>query len=275
MTRPRRGSTLAELIVALTISTVVAGLAAAAMLAAERRLRSGNGASDASRLEQEVELLLRSEIRAALGDSLVLRGDTAIELLAHVGSALVCSASGRVISLPPSSVSSGVSLSRWRYSPAAGDLLYLYDTASMGWQRHVIDSAATRVDAAACAPATGFQTVTDSVLRRPVMRLVLASAPAHLPMIGTPVRVVRRGRWGLVRGTDRSWELAYRSCDSPGHCGPSQPVAGPLAPPADSGLRFALPGPGRASITVRSASGRAAGRPPLRAVVPAMTAGVP
>lgn len=271
----RRGAVLAELIVALVITGVVAALAAAAMVAAERHLRAGSGASDAARLEQEVELVLRSEIRGALGDSLVARGDTAIELLAHVGSSVLCSWSGRTVTLPPSQSTSGTPLSRWRYTPAAGDFLYLFDTLANGWQRFAVDSAATRVDAAGCPPATGYALRSDSVLRRPVMRVVLTTAVPPTVLVGTPVRLARRGRWGLVRGTDKSWELAYRSCDLPGHCGASQPVAGPLAAPADSGLRFRLLAPGRVELAIRSAAASSARRSGVAAVVPAMTQGVP
>ncbi len=137
----RRGAVIAEMIVALVISCVVAALAASALLAAERRLRAGSGASDASRVEQDVELVLRSELRASLGDSVVLRGDTAIEVLAHVGTSVVCSWGGRVLTVPPSQSSTGVPLSRWRYTPAAGDLLYVSDSTTGAWGRYVVDSA--------------------------------------------------------------------------------------------------------------------------------------
>ncbi|MCX5763658.1 MAG: hypothetical protein NTU67_03380 [Gemmatimonadetes bacterium] len=275
MKRRRPGAVLAEMIVALGISGLVAALAVAAMLAAERRWRTASFASDAARLEQEVESVLRSEIRGSLGDSLVPRGDTAIDLLAHVGSSVVCSWGTRVLTLPPAQSSTGRPLSRWRYTPAAGDLLYVYDTTSLGWRRYLVDSALSRVDPAGCLPATGFQTRSDSVFRRPVTRVVVASALPLSTVVGTPVRIVRRGRWGLVRGTDKSWELAYRGCDLPGHCGGSQPVAGPLAAPADSGLRFRVLPTGVVDVTVRAAASKTLGRGPLTVIVPPMTRSVP
>jgi hypothetical protein len=271
----RRGAVIAEMIVALVISCVVAALAASALLAAERRLRAGSGASDASRVEQDVELVLRSELRASLGDSLVLRGDTAIEVLAHVGTSVVCSWGGRVLTVPPSQSSTGVPLSRWRYTPAAGDLLYVSDSTTRAWGRYVVDSAVVRVDAAGCPPSTGFESRADSVLRRPVTRLVLTGALAEGLVVGSPVRIVRRGRWGLVRGTDKRWELAYRSCDLPGRCGASQPVAGPLASPADSGLRVRLMPTGEVALAIRSAQSVVLGRAALMVVVPPMTRAIP
>jgi hypothetical protein len=271
----RRGAVLAEWLVALVITTVVAALAAATMLAAERRMRGAQSGSEAGRIEQDVELVLRSELRSALGDSIIARGDTALELLAHVGSSALCTWSGRVATLPPSQSASGVALSRWRYTPASGDLLYLYDTASVGWRRFAIDSAASRVDASSCPPGTGFQSRADSVARRPIMRLYLSAPIDSSAFAGVPVRIVRRGRWGLVRGTDRSWELAYRSCDLPGHCGASQPVAGPLAPPADSGLLFRLVAPGRVEFRVRAVGRDGVRRPGIAGTITALTVATP
>lgn len=270
----RHGTTIAELVVALTISAVVAAMAAGAMLGVERQLRRGRGESDAARLEQEVELLLRSELRGAGRDSVIVRGDTAVELFVHVGSAVVCGVAGRVVIAPPSQVASGVPLSRWRYTPSAGDLLYVYDTLTSSWTRAVVDSAASRVDAAACPPATGFNTKTDSAARRSIIRFVLSAAPSAA-QIGAPIRVVRRGRWGLVRGTDRSWELVWRVCDAPGSCQSSQPAVGPLATPTDSGLRFLPDSSGAVTVLVRAATSRGLGRALSSFVVSPMSQRLP
>ena len=271
----RPGAVLAELLVALVISSVVAALAASVMVAAERRVRAGSRSSEAVRLEQDVELLPRSEIRASLGDSLLLRGDTALELLAHVGTSVACSVGARTLTLPPTQTTGATPLSRWRYTPAAGDLLYVYDTIARGWGRYLVDSAASRFEGAGCPPSTGFVSRSDSVLRRPLTRLVVASVLSSGVTVGAPIRMVRRGRWGLVRGSDKSWELAYRSCDAPGHCAASQPVAGPLAAPADSGLRFRVMPTGEVIIAVRSAQSLVLGQRPLTATVPPMTPAVP
>jgi hypothetical protein len=264
---------VAELIVALTISAVVAALAAGALVGVERQTRASTGASDAGRLEQDVEAILRSEIRGSWGDSLALRGDTAIELFVHVGSSVVCGVSGRVLTLPPSLVATEPPLSRWRYTPAAGDLIFLYDTTTRGWARVVLDSAVSRVDAAGCLPSTGLLARADSIARRPVMRVVLPAAPTAGVVTGVPARLVRRGRWGLVKGGDKSWELAWRPCDAPGHCGASQPAVGPLAAPADTGLRFRLDNGGWVEVSLRA--GNVSGRPVAKIAVPVLARSVP
>jgi hypothetical protein len=115
----------------------------------------------------------------------------------------------------------------------------VFDTASGGaWRTAVVESASTRTDGAGCKPSSGLLSAADSAARRPVMRVVLQSSldPAAA-VVGTPVRVLRSGRYALTRAADGSWSLSYRRCTGPS-CGVAQPVAGPFAAPSDSGLVF-------------------------------------
>lgn len=237
----RRGATIAELLVALTITAVVAAAASVALLAAERQFRATTVGGDEERALRDVESVLRAELRAADRDSITLRGDTAIELFTHVGASVSCVTNGRVLVLPPDQSSSAYPYSVWRSTPTAGDIALLADSATVGgWFRAAVDSSTSRGDGAGCGPASGFMTPPDSAAHRPALRLVLSRALPLGALVGAPVRIVRRGRYALVKGSDKSWSLSFRSCDAPGQCGSSQPVVGPLGSSADSGLSIHL-----------------------------------
>jgi len=267
----RRGATIAELLVAFAITAVVAAAGSVALVAAERQLRATATVADEERALREAESVLRAELRAADPDSITVRGDTAVELFALVGTSVACVVSGRVLVLPPDQSSTGFPFSVWRATPGWGDLLLITDsTAASGWTRAVVDSSAFRSDGAGCEPASGFITSADDALSRPALRLVLNQALPPSLVAGAPVRVMRRGRYVLLKGSDKSWALSYRSCDGPALCGPSQPVVGPLATSADSGLIFHYdPAGGTVTVDVRAprrASGLSA--PARRLLIP-------
>jgi hypothetical protein len=278
--RVRRGAGLAELIVAFTLALLIAAAGAAAFAGAERHVRRRDAESEDRRTLREVGAILAAELRVVSADSLVLRGDTAVEFLGLVGTSVVCVVAGRAVVLPPAAAASGLPYSAWRQSPEAGDLVATFDTTGGGgWRNEFVDSVSTRSDGAGCTPATGFVASADSAARRPATRLVLSAVPSPGVVPGTPVRVLRRGRYILFRGSDRSWSLAYRRCSSAGTCAAATTVAGPLAAAADSGLMFTLssdsaeldaalraptrgqPGPGESRRIPLAIRNRAAGNP--------------
>jgi hypothetical protein len=140
--------------------------------------------------------------------------------------------------LPPDVASGGLPYTSWRASPEAGDLVAAFDTAGGGaWRTALVDSVTTRTDGAGCRPSSGLLSTADSATRKPVTRLRLHTSLSLSVPVGAPVRVLRGGRYALTHSGDGSWTLSYRRCTG-SSCGTAQPVAGPLAAPADSGLRF-------------------------------------
>ncbi len=247
VSRLRRGMGLAELLVALALSALLSAAGAAALLGIERYVRRTSSDDDARRVAREAEAVLGSDLRAAAPDSVIVRGDTAVDLLSGVALSVVCVASADALILPSSAASSGFPLTVQRSTPAAGDALAWYDAAA-GWRMTRIDSVQSRWDGAGCSTAGGFRSAADSAARLPVLRVRVADATGA--EVGGPVRIFRRGRYALVRGGDGTWGLAWRRCDAPAPCGSSQPVAGPLAAPAAGGLHFQVAADG-ATITVQ------------------------
>lgn len=252
--RRRCGALLAELAVAVALGGVAAAIGGGILMAAERRARRDATTDRAAQSAREVAHVLTTEISASLTDSLVLRGDTALDLHAQVGVSLACVVTGDVVVLPGAQATTGPPFSVWRLAPEPGDLVVGFDTVDDGarWAAR-IDSAVARTDGAGCATSSGFRTAADSVNRVPVWRLRLGSAAPPGAGTGWPLRVFRAGRWLVHRSADRSWWLAYRRCTS-GSCGAAQPVAGPLAP-GDSGLVVRRATPVVIEFDVRPASG--------------------
>jgi hypothetical protein len=241
LTRAPSGAALAELLVALTVATILSAAAAAALVSAEHYVRRAIATSEDRRTLRDAELTLTSEFRVAAVESLRLHGDTAADFLGLVGTSVACVVSAGTLVLPPSVTTNAVSFTVWRTSPAPGDLVAAFDTVPPGaWRDAIVIAAETPTDGAGCRPASGLLSAADSAARRPVTRLDLDRALPAGVGAGAPVRLSRRGRYVLTRAADRSWSLSYRACDNAFACGVAQPVAGPLAGPTDSGLVFAL-----------------------------------
>ena len=249
----RAGAALAELTVAIMIAGVAAAIGVAILVAAERRTRADASADRATQSARDVARLLVGEIEAALPESVTVRGDTAIDVHAHVGMSVACVAAGAVLVVPGASVVTGLPFTFWRQLPEAGDLILAWDSTAGGqWERALIDSVSAPATGGGCASTTGFRSPADSAARFAVTRFRLDRALSPGVVAGAPLRVFRRGRWLLHRSSDRSWSLAYRRC-SQSVCSTAQPAAGPLAAAADSGLAFHLGSPGSVEISVRAA----------------------
>jgi hypothetical protein len=227
------------MIVALTLSAIVSAAGATALASAERYTRASRATADARGTLREAAAVLTSDLRVASSDSVRVRGDTALDFFGMIGVSALCVSTGAVIVLPPDVSSTGAPYSSWRAVPESGDVLALFDTAGGGsWKTAIVDSAGTQSNAAGCKPSSGLMSAADSVARRQVTRVVLHSSfSPTVAIVGAPVRVVRGGRYALTRAADGSWSLSYRRCTG-SVCAVAQPVAGPFAAPADSGIVF-------------------------------------
>ena len=235
----RKGTTLLELVVAFGLAALLAALGGAALVATERHVRNAVAGSGDRRTLREAHAVLATELRTAAAEEITVRGDTAADFLGVVGLSVVCVSSGSLLVLPGSISTTGLPFTTWRSTVSAGDLIAAFDTSPpAAWRTARVDSASSRTDGAGCSSATGFRSPGDSAAHRAVTRLRLDRA--FDVGIGAPVRILRAGRFVLHVGSDKSWSLAYRTCDPAGVCGTAQPVVGPLATARDSGLRISV-----------------------------------
>ena len=249
----RLGATLVEILVAIGLAALLAALGGSALVGVERRQRASRSEGDGRRAVRQAVSVLGEELRGV--DSVTVRSDSEIELLTLVGTSVVCDQTSAEIVVPSASAAGGLPYSTWREDAATGDLVAVFDVGSARWWYAVAQRIAS-ASSDACPPATGLSSAIDSVRFRPVRVLLDRRLPASIG-VGAPLRVLRRGRYYLSRGTDGRWAMSYRRCPAPDRCLAGQPVTAPLAPRGDGGLSFSLT-PDRVALNVTARAPRRA-----------------
>jgi prepilin-type N-terminal cleavage/methylation domain-containing protein len=252
LNRRRPGFTLIEVVVATAIAGIVG---ATLMMTLRRQERFYSSASLMLEVRDQLRDgadVLTSDIRGAAVEryGFPLMTDSAVELFSTIGSSVVCETpSGATLFLPPSTLSSGATLTSLLASPDTGDLALIYAMVggipdSAQWVEARIAAFATRALATSCPPTTGFTSSSDLAAGQQGYALTLSSIPAMPVRKGAPVRFVRRGRYSLYASGGK-WYLGYRRCDALGSssCGTIQPISGPYLPyvatgSAEPGLAF-------------------------------------
>lgn len=253
----RRAFTLVELLISMTLLAIVGGAIASAVAT---QWRSHDGLADSERTRKAVrdaaEVIL-AELReiSPSGGDLAVASDTAIEVRATIGAAVVCSVSTArdYVTVPPRDPVAGAALTWWRDAPAIGDSIVILDgraAASDTVSRHEI----TNIGSALCPLSSGFvRSAADAAAG-----MSLTMSPPLPPSIGTgsPLRFLRRVRYSIYRSSvDNRWYFGIKELRG-GAWGGIQPVAGPLAPPGVSGT-------GGMAVLVRDRSGAMLSGPPF------------
>lgn len=216
----RRGTTLAELLVALVLGAIVLGVATVSLLRQQRSTLAMT-----SRTESATQLRLATAIVRAQGalhghDDLLLdaSADTALQLRATIAVGAACtSAVHPAFSAGGPDIASGGLAS----SPRPGDSIWWYGPAGDSWTGEPIRSVAS--DSGAC----GVPSVSDDAGAAVTFR-VRRSGSDTIPAL-TPLRVTRHERLVLYRAADGGWYLGLREWNAAaGSFGSPQPVAGPF-----------------------------------------------
>ena len=223
----RRGVTLVELLVALSLGGLVLGVAASSMLRQQRGVRWTQALTGAELQLRAVLRLVADELEpleAGAGDLAAGQAsDSTLEIRAVVASSLTCDSSATVTLVPESS--SSPPLGGVARLPAAGDSLWLFRD-SLGWQGRAV-TAVSRGMVGCGVPTSAPGPAFTLALDRP------ADAPA-----GSPVRVSRWERWVVYRSGDGRWHLGVRDWSgAASRYLPAQPVAGPFVRRAPNGQR--------------------------------------
>lgn len=243
--RSRRGVLLAELLCAMAIAGLLATACALALGGVRRATTAAEARARALRSGREALAVVTALARDA--DSLVVLGDTAIDLQVRIASGVVCGRDAVSLTLPPARVSSGAALLARSQPVEAGDHLAVlaHDTTTgvRWWVRAVVDSAMERSGEVPCGSADGLVDVLDAAAPR--LRLVPSLGGTAVlggtVGAGAPVRLARRGRLALYAAGGGEWMLGWRRCQG-GVCGVVQPLAGPLRSAAAGGFRARLAG---------------------------------
>ncbi|MEO6445768.1 MAG: prepilin-type N-terminal cleavage/methylation domain-containing protein [Gemmatimonadaceae bacterium] len=248
MRMTRRGHSLVELLVALTVT---AFLASATFRLVDRTQRFAMGTALVT--DQRGQLAAASfaiassleGISAVDGDLLAV-SDSAVAYLGAVGEAVACALTPAAIDVPPPLLASGATLTWWNGAPQSGDQLMLFDEGPLpgalddGWWHGTVAAVAPLPNA--CLGTPYVHPVADAGKRG--WRITTTSPPPSTVVAGAALRVRRPERFALYRSAGE-WMLGWTEHNaSSGTWNIIQPVAGPLLPytaaaGTPSGLRFA------------------------------------
>lgn len=251
----RAGVTLPELLVALTLLVLVGATLGTLLVTQLRLFARTQGTTQMQRdLRTGIALLpmdLRGAARSATGltSDLVSLTDSAIELRATIGTAIVCErVDARTLDLPPLDAARNA-LTTWYAMPQPGDTALLYDVGTRPgpeddrWVARPIASL-SEAPLTSCAGAPFTDPLLDPPVTKRRWRLTFAvgsEAPDSV-VAGSPVRFLRSVRYSLFRpGSDPdAWYLGYRELRG-GAWQQTEAIAGPFetyAAGTRSGMRF-------------------------------------
>ncbi len=233
----RRGFTLVELLVALTVGLVVAGAVFEVLFSQWRLLSAHRGRMDARQSLRTAAALLSWEFSAtspAAGDLYSIASDS-LTLRALQGTGIVCShatfGSKQHFGLQQT----------WGYFDAtADDSALVYTVTSGRWDAVAVGKAYNKEQAWSPAPSGGGTPVcfwgdSTTAAPRPEATLQLQGPDPILAGIGVgaPVRVYRRTHYALFQ-RDGYWWLGRRI----GAAADFEIVTGPMLPPDSGGVEF-------------------------------------
>jgi prepilin-type N-terminal cleavage/methylation domain-containing protein len=265
--RRRRGTSLVELMIALTLFGII-GLATLRALDQQARFHSGilavlEARSQHAAAHEAVAVELRS-VSSAASDVNRL-SDSAIVFRLPVGAGVACAVVAGAIELVPDTVAAGQAFASFRTTPQPGDTAWIFDegpsdaSADDAWiPLHV--TAATRATGL-CAGSPMIDPALDAM--RPSWRLSVSGTPPATLAAGAAVRLTRISRFALYRGgTGEHWLGFSEIAPGTGAWVTIQPVSGPYLPfnpgtPAASGI----------ALTAWDSSG-------IVTTIPAMTAAI-
>ena len=226
----RRGTTLAELLVALVLGALVLASATGSIL---RQTRATSGMMAAGRdvaQARAAAALLSAELAqlASASTDLAEARDTALQARTAVVTGVACETAPVATLAADDGGLSGAGVAS---APRTGDSLWWYLADSSRWIGRLVSDAST--DSLRCEAA---ERGGDPAIARRVLRLHMDGNDV-VPALA-PVRVTRQVRLVLYRSGDgtwqfgvREWNVGTRSFSSP------QPAAGPFQRVAPDGAR--------------------------------------
>jgi hypothetical protein len=151
----------------ITVAMIVITLAVAHITRHQRAYSAVASALDLRTRLRDGSDIVAAELRgiSAVGDSLIVASDTAVEFYSAIGTSTLCTmpAPDRV-TLPPDTLPSGRILSAWLAAPDVGDDIFVFTDsppAPARWQRGRITSVATVLTPVGCPLSAALLTAGD------------------------------------------------------------------------------------------------------------------
>ena len=233
----RAGVTLVELVVALTLFSLVAAIMLNVVRGQQRFHLGSLQIIDTKRSVHQATELLYGELRSASAADIYAISDSSVSFRTTLGTSHICSVDSvrSFITLPATRTARAAALSSFLATPRAGDSVLVFDSGDRPgpdddrWHRHLI-----LVDPrAGPCPRRPFGLASDASEAAGI-GVTIAPSLAPSVLVGSPVRFFRPASYSLYRGTGSTWMLGYSLCAA-GACTGRQPLSGPYLPFARGG----------------------------------------
>lgn len=240
--RPRTGLTLVELLVSLTILSVVASLIATTMLGQQRLFQRTYEMVGVRRELRTAMSLMPADLRGVSSSGGDISSFTASSMTfrATMGASMVCARAGaNTLYLPPTDLAHNT-LSSWSTQPAVGDTAYVFDEgAETGaeddtWRALTIASFSPELNQCAGAP------FTDPALDAGKQRWLLTTVepiPVTV-LVGAGVRFTRRMEYRLDESEKTGRYYLTQQYMRNGAWDDPLIVSGPYDVPANGGIHL-------------------------------------
>ena len=233
----RRGVTIVELLVALTLFGLLATVTLRLVRDQQRFQVGALEIIDTKRSARQAIDLLYGALRPASPADVYGASDSSIAFRSTQGVSHLCAVdtARTLLTLPQATGDDDDGLSTFLTMPRAGDSLLAFDPGEMmagdddTWSAHVLTSD----------PVGGTCPLRPAGLAsRTTAGIAITVAPplAQTVIVGVPVRFFRPSVYSLYRGSTGEWMLGYSTCAA-GTCTPRQPLSGPYSPVASDGAR--------------------------------------
>lgn len=235
----RFGMSAVEALVCVVLSSLVVAVVMGALASEQQNSREAAEIRAVRADLRDAAAVLARDLRGAAvrADSFAIASDTAIEFFAPILTGVTCAAGiGPLLILSPQKNRGGGFLTSLLTSPDTGDLAWVLQSPGAPW---VEDWKRYRI--AGFSGSSVARCAIDPGTKAPPFLLAVVGDVTGVPS-GTPVQIVRRGRYSIYRSANGEWNLGYRRCDAlrAQSCRGVQPVAGPYRVRAGSmsGMEF-------------------------------------
>jgi len=234
--RDRRGYTLAELMIAVSILGIMGTLVAQIMMSQQRFFQRLSEQTNVRRELRNTLGTLPTELRglSSAGGDISAFANTSLTFRSTIGTSVVCDKSASTsIDVPPNNAAR-TTVSNWVVQPGVGDTIFALRHDSSGvvgdyWSAHRITAVGT---SAGYCPTSVY---TDVLLDAGKVRYRFTVTPA-LPdsvAVGSALRFTRSAKYELATQSSGRWYL-QRSELQGGAWSTPVVLSGPYVPPAVS-----------------------------------------
>ncbi|MDQ8161226.1 MAG: type II secretion system protein [Gemmatimonadota bacterium] len=245
MSTGRRGFTLVELLITMTILGLLGTLVATVMMGQQRFYQRTTQQMDVRRELRTAVNVMSAELRAvsSAGGDVVTFNKMSITFRNMLGSAVVCATPSRTqLDLAPANMGR-IQLSSWTSDPAVGDTVVVLRSDSSGvkgefWSSHRITAIASSTTY--CPASPYLDAALDAAKAR--TRLTVTPTLADSVLAGSALRLLRTTRYALATQASGNSYLE-RTEYTAGAWGTAVPIAGPFqaaSAAGTGGLGFAM-----------------------------------